>query len=283
MVAVLPHESSASYNRAIKDGSLEGWRHGPCPCCDGRLAPCGTRRRKTLGIVVLRAHCEKCDTYYTFLPAFAAPAKWYGYSDIEEGLRFVLIDRASISPTAALFEWEMQRVDRLDSGETPGPSSPTVRRWVKELGQLSPQSPWPTRVTNEVNRPKEKAADRHPAQKLEETAKQAVVETSQVTNLASKLPMPRSTHQAALSLFLALQSLGEKVAHEGLGFFSAGSTVLGSLLALGTWYIESLFHQRCIAVLALRGAVIPCVQQPFPTEPKVPGQDYPPSKSHHPP
>lgn len=254
VVLVVPHQSSESYIRAIEAGSLEDWRRGPCVSCSGHLVPCGTRRRITLGIVVLRARCEECGTYYTFLPAFAAPAKWYGYSDIRRAVNFVLIDCCAIAPTAALNAWEMLRTDRIDSGRTPGPSRSTVRRWIAELGQVPPPSPWPGRVEKEL----------------------------ESVTAASQCPAREGFGLPATWLFLALERLGKRVAHEGLGLVSAGTVVLGTLLALGTWYVEALFRQRCIASLELKGTVVPCMQ-PDVAQTRWPRRDYLPAKSLRPP
>ena len=155
-----------------------------------------------------------------------APAKWYGYDDIEEALVFVT-DAKWGSLYAALNEWDGERTDRIDNGDSPGPSKSTVARWHRDLADASATKPWQARVVSQVIR---EQSD-HP--------------------IASQLPQGEGSHPRVVALVRALTALGS--------LLILLSNDLRNLCALaaGLWCIEGQYKARCFAGPSLHGRIIP--------------------------
>ena len=151
----MPHQSLDVYHRAISSGDLASWQRKACFLCQAPLRPRGSRLRKVLNFTVFRAWCPQCETYFTFLPEFAIPQKWYGTDEVTKAVEFVDKRKANGSLSQALNEWENERTDRIDSGLEPGPSRSSVRRWYLKSGKSSTPSsnPPPQSICTKQQKP----------------------------------------------------------------------------------------------------------------------------------
>jgi len=255
VVIPLPHQTLTDYHRDFRAGILEKFCPSNCHTCGAPIDRFEYRLRKAQQLWVLRGRCRgACVHCFTFLPLFVAPGKWYPYAAIEEALGFVSQGRFA-NPTAALKAWEANRETRVDQRQVGGPSETTVRRWRKELDQDQPERPWAERaaaasllVPGQVwpgpacqcgpdGLPGEKTPPPIPA------------------NIALPSSPPLLEPGLGLSftaVFLgALRMLGEAL----LG--SPSSPPPGSCLAMGMWFLEGRFQQRCLAGFELVGNVVP--------------------------
>lgn len=227
MVAAIAFPSRPSYLRAKADGTLERIARGHCPFCSRVLWLNGWAKRLFLGLSLRRSRCPGCRVDFTLLPLFVAPAKWYGYEDIDRALVFVT-DPKYPSLHAALDDWDNRRIDRIEDDEKkPGPSRSTVARWHRDLAESGCAHPWQSRIVSEVIR---NQAD-HP--------------------VASQLPPEDTTHHRVVGLVLALTALGAlliRLSDDLRGLCA---------IALGLWCIEVRYRSRCFANPYLDGRVIP--------------------------
>lgn len=226
MLSAVPFSTRRSYLRAIQLRILELFVRGVCGLCGGVLGPNGWSWRKRLGLPVRRCRCRQCRTSFTLLPVFVATGKWYGYEDIDDALIFVTDFKYS-SLHKALDAWENRRIDRIEDGEAPGPSTSTVARWHRDMAESAKAQPWQARTVAEVVRMQ---AD-HP--------------------ISSQLPPDDAPHQRVVALVLALTALGSlliRLADDLRGLCA---------IAIGFWCVEGRYRSRCFASPFLHGRVIP--------------------------
>lgn len=226
MVVSVPFPSRTSYDRAARSGGLEPFVRGLCGKCGGRLGPDGWGERRVHHLRLRLAWCRQCDTRFTLLPSFLAPALWYDYFTIVESLTFVARPTFQ-TPKAAATAWDHQRTDRVEERLPPGPSARTVCRWWARLG-----------------------ASGRPVNFLTVTVAQ-VIQRVPDHPLPSQVREACTPHQRAASLRGALLVLGQMVAS------SIGIATKLPALAAGLWIVEALVHCRALGAAPGPGRVIP--------------------------
>lgn len=238
MIVALPHKTPKEYRRDFQVGTLEKFCPATCPLCPSLIYFFAFRKRKVLNIFVLRGRCKGPRIhYFTFLPLFVAPAKWYGYESIETAL--VQVNQGGFANIyAALAAWENQREIRIDNHQPPGPSSKTVYRWQSELSQDKPDLSWTQRA--------EKALLQLTTQKPSKTGKR-------LKKRRMSLPRPTASPTAKLPgvLLATLLTLGKILL--GLASFSLPIFPLG----IGLWFLETRHQQRLLARFELAGKIVP--------------------------
>ncbi|EKD37494.1 MAG: hypothetical protein ACD_75C01107G0003 [uncultured bacterium] len=256
VVIELPHYSVTEYLRDFFFGTLEKICAGRCPVCGGRVCHLELRLRSLLGLPIYRARCcGGCKNSLTFLPQFVCPGKWYGYSTIEKAL--LVVSRAA-SPHTAFQAWEEAREAKQDAvrtlpdaAKTPlPPSTSTLQRWWKELGQNCPEQPWHERaLTESIRLSSLKWPGVNPSYGPDGLVGEETV--SAISAMSASLDTPSRHPISPSSLFLKLLLyLGESL----VGMFPSAPT---SLLGIGLWFLETPFHQRCLARESLAGRIIP--------------------------
>ena len=226
MVVSVPFPSRTSYDRAVSSGGLEAFVRGPCAVCPGRLAPDGWGERRVHVLRLRLAWCRRCDTRFTLLPSYLAPALWYGYSAIDEALAFVAQPEFKTTK-AAIVAWDHQRGDRIDSGMPAGPGATTVDRWWTRLGTT-----------------------RRPVDFMSLAVAQ-VIQRQSDHPLPSQIGVALTSRDRTIQLRLAFIVLGQLI-----------TTVLGIVtrlpaLATGLWTVEAVARHRALARSPGPGRVIP--------------------------
>ena len=242
MIIALPHKTSREYRRDFQVGTLEKFCPVTCPLCPALISFFAFRKRKVLNIFVLRARCKgPLMHYFTFLPLFVAPAKWYGYEDIEVALVHVNHGKFAYL-NAALAAWENLREIRIDDHKLPGPSSKTVYRWQTELSQHHPDRPWG------------------------KIAEQALLQLAEPESSASKKrnhSQPRKKRTPLPGTSLSPTASFPEVFLSTL--LTLGKILVGSTsfplpvfpLGIGMWFLETRCQQRILARVELAGKVVP--------------------------
>lgn len=238
MVIALPHQSSTEYLRDFIFGALAELCLEECPCCGAMIDLFGLRLRKYLDVPVIRGRCRGARPHhFTFLPLFVAPAKWHGYSAIENALRFVSQPEYA-NQTEALAAWEAQREIRIDDGETPGPSVSAIRRWWAEMSENHPDRPWLDRAREARQELRE---EHHVSSSDPGVAAPTMIESK-----------PRCSNAGIAAMLLAmLTSLGAALLGGGVG------ATPDTYFATGIWFLENRHGQRCLARADLVGNVVP--------------------------
>jgi hypothetical protein len=210
----LPFPTRLSYLRAVETDGLEPFVHGSCGLCGRPLWANGWGFRKFQGLRLRRALCSGCETSFTFLPTFLAPAKWYDYPSILNASEFLAQPRFSTA-TAAITEWDLARSVDRDNHRRRRPSAPTVWRWWASLGRAA-ESEW------------------------------LALTVSQVSQRAPDHPLPFregdliSSHHRAKAMLRTLVVLG------GLIKYALEELKGACTLALGLWCVESIRRQRVL-------------------------------------
>jgi len=262
VVLGLPHFTVTEYLRDFFFGALEKLCADDCPVCGYPLELVGLRLREALDLPLYRGRCtqECCGTYVTFLPAFVAPGKWYGYASIQAALEFVA--RHGSSPSAGLTAWDGERDSRIIDKEPAGPSASTVRRWHGELGSGQGAETWLERAQEAVV-PRQKGwplvlPSYGPDGLVGETC--GPLSASSPACPGSPGPTRKRRRSCAGQrsrspgelLLGTLLLLGELLLGNGSG-------KPDSLLGVGLWFLEGQFGHRCLARADLAGRLIPCL------------------------
>jgi len=244
VLLVLPHLSITEYLRDFFFGALEKMCVVACPNCGFPLQFFGFRLRKVLDLPLLRGRCGQqcCATHVTFLPAFVAPGKWYGYASIQEALEFVVGHGSCIS--AGLAAWDASRDTRLLSGESGGPSVSTVRRWHEELSHTGSAVPW-------LSSGQEEVCSRQSGWPL-------VISGCGPDGLIGETRISPGATPAGYSASPVGMLLGVLVLLGEL-LVCADSGPPASLFGVGLWFLEGQFGHRCLARADLAGRLIPCL------------------------
>lgn len=226
MVVSVPFPSRTSYDRAVRAGGLEPFVRGVCGLCGGRLGPDGWGSRRVQLLRLRLAWCRQCDTRFTLLPSFLAPALWYDYSTIDEVLAFVSQPEFKTNK-AAITAWDHQRSDRMDSGLPAGPGATTAHRWWTRLGAA------------------------HRSVDFVKLVVAQVVQRQPDHPLPSLIGTALTDRDRAIQLRRAFIVVGQVI-----------TTVLGivtrlSALATGLWTAESAARHRVLARPPAPGRVIP--------------------------
>lgn len=257
MVLSLFCSSVQEYYRILERPGLAFFFLIRCPHCSEALGPDGWGYRRILAFFVRRCRCRLCHARFTILPIFVAPAKWYGYSDIERGISFITGSSAS-SLNGAILEWEALRENRRDEGIFLGPSGSSLLRWWKEVDQNPPTRSWLEFAFSEIRLlipdfglglplpPRVPSFDVPESLLLEEP------------------PGPKSPESgSSLKGTTFHRPDGAKKVFETIRLL--GSAILGTLASIwnaplfgvGTWFLEGRFEHRCLAMADLAGRVIP--------------------------
>ncbi len=255
MLVSLPHVTLTEYLRDFTDGALGKFCAIDCPSCKSPVKPIPQRRRKFLDIPVFRARCsnENCKIYFTFLPVFVPPGKWYDYEAIERALGFVA--QSCSSTSSALEELDHRRDERLLQHESPGPSSSTIRRWHSELTQSRLDQPWFERAEEAVLSLQGQiwpgllprcGPDGFPGEKPFSAPR---VDASKPKS-CHPCPDDAVRKSFSRSLLCFLLTLGDCL----LGPSPWASP---SRLGVGLWYLECRCGRRCLAGVHLSGRLIP--------------------------
>lgn len=256
MIIALLHLTLTEYLRDFFFGALEEVCSGTCPVCRGALETVSLRLRKVQDLPVYRVRClGQCRKRFTLLPLFVAPAKWFGYSQIQESLEFVTHPKFR-TVTDGILEWDYRRDQRIDGGLSPDPSPSTVRRWMAELSQVHPHFSWEARARKAMGPPPEINSVGGP--KGKPGPDQIKVR-------------PSSGPTVGVRFLQILRCLGEFL-------LGPSHSPPNSWLGVSLWFLESRFGQRILARANLVGRVIPG-PSPFLAVTRRPSCTYPPEPS----
>ena len=225
MVVALPFPDRHSYLRAVETNGLERFVHGLCGRCGQPLWANGWGYRKIQDLWTRRGLCSGCDTSFTFLPIFLAPAKWYDYSAILSAAEF-LSKPTFPTATAAITAWDLARSVDQDNHRRARPSAPTVWRWWASLGRAA-ESTWLALTVSEI-------AQRAPDH-----------------TLPFKSGAFASPHLCAVAMLQTMVVLG------GLIRYSVEELKGACSLALGLWCVEPIRRRRVLEPASCVGRVAP--------------------------
>lgn len=256
MNIALPHQTVTEYLRDFFFGRLALFCAGFCPLCGNRIQIIGLRLRLIMEIPLYRGRCrsEVCGTHFTFLPLFAAPAKWHGYVQIETALVY-LVER-NTTLTSALASWEEAREMRIEDGRPAGPSVSTLRRWWSEFAEASSDRIWYEQAValspGHWPRP---ITVYGPGGLPEAALLPSPTRRSQHANPVPRFqPGPSSSFAnipvSAIEFLFCLLSLAES-------FLPTVVLPNISRLGIGIWALESVVGRRFLASGNLAGRVIP--------------------------
>ncbi len=248
MIIALPHLTVTEYLRSFFLGNLVVLCARPCPLYGHCIRIIGLRLRLTLDIPVYRGRCtsDRCKTCFTFLPIFAAPAKWYGYAQIGEVLAFLAHRPTTLN--TALTEYETARDNRIEDGAPAGPSVSTIRRWWREFSEASTNPAWLAHAAALTGADSREVRPDLNEEPLPEALSSKSSPAPSSRRYARSSPAAKSA-QSSPAHFLAF------LLHLATMLLSAPAPV--SLLGLGIGVLESRIGRRFLASPALAGRVTP--------------------------